>query len=450
MTAPLRLATAACVVGALATFVPATRADEGKRATPDYDNRPAEGTTAGDVLLWIPRVLMSPFYLVTEYVLRRPIVFLASEAERSEVFGSIGQLLSLGDAQGGILPTFAFDFGLEAGALPSAGLYMFWDHLFFEANDLRLRVAYGGGDWITFDFAERINFDRDTGSRLALRFAYDRRKDWVFAGVGRHSGAGEIGRYGEDRIEGGVGYELRIGPRGSVEAGLVARRTRFFDGGCCGDARLGTLIAGGVYPAPAGLERGFTALVPSLSLALDSRSVRPDSESGVRLELTAAAGLLTDGDSDGWLSYGVAFGGSLDLWRERTIGLWLDTSFVRPIGDGAVPFTELAALGGKRPMRAFAGGLLRGSSTFSLTLRYSWPVWVWLDGALFASVGNAFGQDLAGLSFERLRASFGFGVMPGSRDDHPFELLLAFGTEPFDLGGDVTTFRVVVGTTTGF
>ncbi|PKN59403.1 MAG: hypothetical protein CVU56_00740 [Deltaproteobacteria bacterium HGW-Deltaproteobacteria-14] len=450
MTAAPRVVVVTCVAALLAAMAPAARADDGKRAIPDYDNRAEEGTTAGEVLLWIPRVLMSPFYLVSEYVLRRPVVFLAREAERTGFFGDVGDVFTFGGSTGGIIPTFAFDFGLDAGALPSAGLYFFWDHLFFDANDLRLRVAYGGSDWITLDLADRINFDRDAGSRLKLLFSYERRKDWVFAGIGGRGGTDAISRYGEDRIEGGLGYDVNIGPRGYLEAGLVARRSGFFDGGCCGEPRLDTLVAGGTYAVPPGFERGFTAIVPSLSLAIDSRPLRPSPESGVRLELTASAGLLTSGEGDGWLQYGAAFGGSLDIWHQRTIGLWLDTSFVRPIGDGQVPFTELVELGGKRPMRAFSTGLLRGSSTFSLTFRYSWPIWVWLDGALFASVGNAFGQDLAGFSFERMRASFGFGIMPGSRDDHPFEFLLALGTSPFDLGGDITTFRVVVGTTTGF
>jgi hypothetical protein len=34
--------------------------------------------------------------------------------------------------------------------------------------------------------------------------------------------------------------------------------------------------------------------------------------------------------------------------------------------------------------------------------------------------------------------------------DHPFEILLAFGTKPFDEGGGVDTVRFVLGTSAGF
>src|SRR5215510_5325989 len=59
-------------------------ADPPKRALPDYDGRP-ETTTTGDALLVIPRVILSPLYLVSEYVLRRPLGFLVSAAERANL-----------------------------------------------------------------------------------------------------------------------------------------------------------------------------------------------------------------------------------------------------------------------------------------------------------------------------------------------------------------------------
>ncbi|MCZ7684586.1 MAG: hypothetical protein M5U28_39775 [Sandaracinaceae bacterium] len=45
------------------------------RPLPDYDGLPEPGDDAGDVGLWTLRVLTSPLYLVTELVLRRPIVW---------------------------------------------------------------------------------------------------------------------------------------------------------------------------------------------------------------------------------------------------------------------------------------------------------------------------------------------------------------------------------------
>ena len=71
---------------ALITFVicatVGTAAAEPKREVPDYDGRGDPPTTAGDVLIWIPRVAVAPLYLVAEYVVRRPTGALVETAER--------------------------------------------------------------------------------------------------------------------------------------------------------------------------------------------------------------------------------------------------------------------------------------------------------------------------------------------------------------------------------
>ena len=51
-----------------------------KRAVPDYSGRGEEPTTAGDVALWIPRVILSPLYFVSEYIIRRPLGWLITTA----------------------------------------------------------------------------------------------------------------------------------------------------------------------------------------------------------------------------------------------------------------------------------------------------------------------------------------------------------------------------------
>lgn len=41
------------------------RGPDDRRQPPDYDGRP-EPTTAGDVALWVPRVVLFPLYVVSE------------------------------------------------------------------------------------------------------------------------------------------------------------------------------------------------------------------------------------------------------------------------------------------------------------------------------------------------------------------------------------------------
>lgn len=444
---PPLIATIAAIV---AMTAPAAAAEPPpKRAVPDYDGRGDEPTTAADVLIWVPRIALSPVYLVSEYLIRRPLGFLVTEAERSDLPAFLAGLFTFDGGKAGVIPTFVFDFGLEAGALPSGGLYLFWDDLLFDGHDIRFRAAYGGSsDWITLDYTSRFHVADD--STLALEVGWDRRKDWVFGGIGPGFDDDARGRYGLDRLGVGLGYTLELNARSELSAGVRTEWFETFEGGCCDDPKIEQRIEDGVYPAPPGLGVKHTYLRPEVAVSYDTRATRPGDESGVRLEAFGDLGLdLRRGDAH-FARYGAAVGLFWDLWKNRTVGLQLHGRFATPLGDGVVPFSELTLLGGAEPMRAFDEGRLRGESAFVAVLDYRWPIWVWLDGQLFFELGNAFGEYFDGLDGDNLRLSFGMGMRPSSHEDHPFELLFAAGTGPFGDGAEVTTFRVVFGTTSGF
>jgi len=64
---------------------PIQRDDEGdliERTVPDYTGRGVEPKTAGDVLIWVPRVILSPLYVVSEYIIRQPLGALTTAAEK--------------------------------------------------------------------------------------------------------------------------------------------------------------------------------------------------------------------------------------------------------------------------------------------------------------------------------------------------------------------------------
>ena len=73
-----------------------------------------------------------------------------------------------------------------------------------------------------------------------------------------------------------------------------------------------------------------------------------------------------------------------------------------------------------------------------------------LDGMLNYSVGNVFGKHLEDFHPSLLRQSFGFGFAANTSRDHNFEFLLGLGTETFDQGSSVDTFRFVIGASEGF
>src|SRR5262245_24913396 len=128
------------------TWSVGARAADEKRPVPNYDGRGRPPTTTGDVLIWAPRVVASPLYLVSEYGLRRPLGALVVTAERDNWPAAIVNFFTFDkDHKAGIFPTAFADFGFR----PSVGLYFFWDDAFVQKNALRVHTATWGADWLT-------------------------------------------------------------------------------------------------------------------------------------------------------------------------------------------------------------------------------------------------------------------------------------------------------------
>ena len=98
----------------------------------------------------------------------------------------------------------------------------------------------------------------------------------------------------------------------------------------------------------------------------------------------------------------------------------------------------------------FVAGWMTGRSTFASQVAYTWPVWVWLDGQLRFSTGNAFGARLDGLAANKLRLSGDIGVTSVGKRDQGFELLFGLGTETLEQGANITSVRLSIGSRTGF
>ena len=152
-----------------------------------------------------------------------------------------------------------------------------------------------------------------------------------------------------------------------------------------------------------------------------------------------------------WIQYGGAVGGFLDVGANRIFGLYGIVRFADPLGSAPVPFLEQVNLGGDpMVMSGFLQNQLVDRSAAVAVLEYRYPIWVWLDGSLHFSVGNVFEEHLSNFDMERLRMSFGFGLRSIGDRDQSFNLLLAFGSEPFDMGAQITSVRLVVGSQQGF
>src|SRR5688500_5850043 len=115
-----RVAAAVLIVASVCAATATASADAPEeRPIPDYDGRGEEPTTAGDVAIWVPRLVFSPFYLVSEYGVRRPLGFVISNAEQHHVPDRLVELFTFDGGDAGIVPTAFVEFGFQ----PSVGLY---------------------------------------------------------------------------------------------------------------------------------------------------------------------------------------------------------------------------------------------------------------------------------------------------------------------------------------
>jgi hypothetical protein len=452
---------------------PATIPADEKRKLPDYDQRGKEPTTAGDVLIWVPRVALSPLYLISEFVIRRPLGWLVTTAEHEKIPTLLIDFFTFGeDRQAGIIPTALIDFGFQ----PSVGLYFFWNEFLARNNKLRARAAYGGEDWLMLNLADRVEIFR--GHEIGVRGEYLSRPDRLFFGFGPQSpapeGLGGGPRFRLRGIEGGAFYDAELW-RSSGFHSYVAVRSVDMDAnsGCCSDPTVAEVIAAGRYPEPPFLDDGYTVLRQGIEAALDTRWPRDQTPhfetdgseppgTGIRMlgRVEYSTGLhknrpfsfSPEKENYAWIRYGGAIGGFVDVTGyQRLLGLSVLAEFADPtIEDGEIPFTEQITLGGNRPMRAFLSGRLVDRSAAVAQLSYEWPVWVFLDGGLHYAVGNVFGEHLDGFEPGLLRQSFTLGLRSNTSRDHPFEILLGFGTKTFDEGSELDSLRIQFGATSGF
>ena len=420
--------------------------DSPKRKLPDYDGRGDPPTTAGDIGLWIPRVILSPLYLVSEYGLRRPIGGGITYAEQHQLPEAIVDFFTFGpDKKAGIVPTALIDFGFK----PSVGIYVFWDDLLGKDNHLRLHASTWGKDWNQASVADRVKIgDRST---FDMRVEGVTRPDQIFHGLGPSSLFKDRTRYGLQKVQVHPVFEIQWwrGSRVTVEGGM--KHVNFSDENCCGDPSLVSEAAKGKAVLPPGFDTGYTSVYQRGEFTIDTREDRPANQSGVRLELEVEQAANVRQPADTWIRYGGSFGGYVDFRNNRTVSLSGTVLFVDPLAKNAVvPFTEQVVLGGSGPMRGYLYGRLIDRSAAVATLKYRWPIWVFLDGTMQGSVGNVFGSQLDDFAWKLLRFSGAVGVESVGGADHTFELLFGVGSETFDHGTQLNSFRLVFGTNRGF
>jgi hypothetical protein len=432
-----------------AASVAAEEPNRPPRPVPDYDGRPEPPPSTADRLLWIPRVGLYPLYVVSEYVIRRPLGFVVSNVEEKEIPQKVMEFFTFGaEQQGAWAPTLLIDFGFR----PSAGLYFKYDQLFFEENGIRVHFATWGPDWISATVADRIE-PEGSPWEVQLRGEATRRPDGLFFGIGSRSADELRSRYQWRLLDLEWSFRSEEFWRSSLfQAWTGIRDMEFGTDTCCSGLPVDERVQRGDFEAlPPGFEQGYFIYRQGARFSVDTRRERPAAGTGVNLEVWGEHSFDLESPVDRrWLRYGGSAGLYVDLTGENNVlSATLSTSLVEPL-SGEIPFTELVELGGEGPMRAFRNGQLIGESTLAAIAEYRWPIWMWLDASLHVALGNVYDGQFEQFELDGARLSFGAGVRSSNERDHSFDLMLAFGTEPLDEGGQIESVRFVFGGTRAF
>ncbi len=445
-----------------------------ERPVPNYDGREPEPIDAGDVLIWIPRGIFYPLYAVSEYVLRRPLGALTTAIDENDVADIVGDFFTFGPNDNyGIIPSGLIDFGFR----PSIGLYFFGDDVGdVDGLGVRAHVAFGGLGFYRTTASVRYQIEDagfDTHPKMVqLKGVWERRPDWLIWGQGPDAPNEARSRYQAQFIEAIAHYEGGFWRSSYVNAFIAVRDATFGNDVCCHSIAVQEAVDRNLYDTPPLFEDGYTVGRIGTELYVDTRPQRNNYEglasdhvsppgTGIKIGPRVELGLglresFLDADQQAaqrplYIKYGGTIGGYLDIYNQRVIGLQVVADFVDGLETGGVvPFRELTTLGGNRPLRGFIANRLYDRSAVAAQLEYTWPIWVWLDGSVHYAMGNVFGERLDNFQFDKLRQSFGFGFKDTSARDHAFEFLIAGGTDTFERGAGLDSFRLVFGSSAGF
>jgi hypothetical protein len=435
---------ALCVLAIVAALAPLAAADTPpRRPVPDYDGRESAPATAGDVLLWVPRVVLFPVRIVIDYGVRRPFGFVVQKGEHSKrVRRALSYLFRhVENANPLIFPVALVDFGFQ----PSVGArVLFRRGMLIPKSDVTLRLGTGGFDWWRADVGVKTKL---SALRLTADIGANDRPDYVFYGIGRDTPAEARARYAARKLfaRGSVGGHIEDIGDGLVTFGVTD--TELSSSTFGDNLSIEDQVAAGRIPVlPPGYEDDVRTARVGARITLDTRVDGRRARSGARFD--AAVEHVDDLDrKTGWTRVELMLGAGLllDPVAERKLDVRIGVELAEPDHDDEmIPFYELATIAGGTWLRGLPPGRIYGDSAAALLVDYQWPIAAWLDAHAHVGAGNVFDDELKGFSLGRLRGSFGGALTIAGLSDRQIGGSLYFGTEPLGGGFDVSSYRLIL------
>jgi len=418
-----------------------------KRPVPDYGGRRPPPNSARDITLWVPRVILSPLYFTSEYVIRAPLSVVIPAAERAELPRRVRDFFFFGPQhKAGIIPVGYADFGFN----PSVGVYGFWNDAFAKDNDWTLHTEAWPANWYALSVKERARLDKQRVVQFQVTGTH--RPDRVFYGTGSQTLQSSQSRFTEAVADESVMLDWKYLRESRLQLTVGLRSESLGPGHYGHDPSLQQEAATGAFAVPYGFDGRYTAEYNRVVVSVDSRRPAPAPGSGARVEAKAEQGSnMLGSPASGWIRYGATAAGFLDLdQHQHLVSLSLSTAFADPLGSLPIPFTELVALGGDGPMFGYLPRRMLGRSAAVAALRYVWPVAPSLGGTIEVALGNVFDEHLQGFRPDLLRFSGDVGLTTIGVSDYPIEAIVGIGSETFEHGGQIDSIRVKLSMNHGF
>jgi hypothetical protein len=422
-----------------------------KRPVPNYDGRHERPLSAGEVLVWIPRVLLFPIHATLEYGIRWPAVKLITFAEEDYLVARVRRAFTWRGGRSGLLPTAFYEFGLK----PSVGFYFFSEELWNDNHGFTAQAGYLYPSWFAGELVDTVEVLRDATGTIRTRVAFSFRPDRPFNGLGPDPSEDSF-YYRERRTDVGLTFISRIGRFDRISIGARYRNLAMSEGQEPSvDAPESPFVVGpgGVLPTFGG---AYDLVGLDVEVELDSRGPRGVTwpGSGLRLELIGGYAFDPLDPNLQYLRYGGEAAAFWDITGlNHVLAARLYVRLLESLDDRALPVTERIMLGGVDHLRGFSRGRIRGDSALVASLDYRYPIWFSLDATLFVSTGNAFLGRFENVHVKRMVLCWGLGFRSIGTRRISFDLLVAFGTNQYqhwDEGFAVDNVRFVIGLNRGY
>jgi outer membrane protein assembly factor BamA len=185
------------------------------------------------------------------------------------------------------------------------------------------------------------------------------------------------------------------------------------------------VVPGVIDSAVPGFHEGTQFIRQHIGGHIDSRPSELNSGNFLDINVDYTKGIA--GDRSSYIRvYGRA-GTAFELWKHRALYLSVSASDEANFDGAYIPFSELTVLGGPDNLRGFRVGRFRDKSMILATLEYRWPVWVWLDGAVFVDYGGVYGPLFEGVNLHTLRPDIGFSFIAHAGNNVLVRIQFAYG-----------------------